>query len=140
MFLRKLAVAAVAGLFFSFSTVAAAEEFPNKPIKIIAPSSPGGVLDLTSRLVADKLSKNLDGHAVVVENMPGGGGIIGIRGMLRAEPDGHTLVMGSLGPNAANYALYDDLPYEASDFAPVMNVIAMPSVLIVSPDLPVTNL
>src|SRR5690625_109373 len=116
MFLRKLAVAAVAGLFFSFSTVAAAEEFPNKPIKIIAPSSPGGVLDLTSRLVADKLSKNLDGHAVVVENMPGGGGIIGIRGMLRAEPDGHTLVMGSLGPNAENYDVFVDLPSMVSVF------------------------
>lgn len=119
---------------------ASASDFPDKPIRIIAPSSPGGILDLTSRLVAEKMSEKLGGHPVVVENMPGGGGIIGIQGMLRAQPDGHVLVMGSLGPNAANYSLYSKLPYEPGDFAPVMNVISMPSVLVVNPKVPASTM
>lgn len=121
------------------ASIAAADNFPSKPIRIIAPSSAGGILDLTSRLVGERLSKQL-GHPVVVENMPGAGGIIGMQGMLRAEPDGHTLVMGSLGPNAANYSLYSQLPYKMSDFSPVINVISMPSVLVVNPSLPVKDL
>lgn len=136
----RLIVVALAGLITAFSSVVSAETFPNKPIRIIAPSSPGGILDLTSRLVAEKLSQQLDGHPVVVENMPGGGGIIGIQGMLRAEPDGHVLVMGSLGPNAANYTLYKNLPYEMTDFKPVINVISMPSVLVVNPEVPANTL
>ncbi|MCD0501435.1 Bug family tripartite tricarboxylate transporter substrate binding protein [Bordetella petrii] len=117
----------------------AAPDFPSKPIRIIAPSSAGGILDLTSRLVGERLSRQL-GKPVVVENMPGGGGIIGMQGMLNAAPDGHTLVMGSLGPNAANYSLYSKLPYKMDDFAPVIGVISMPSVLVVNPALPVKDL
>jgi len=138
----KKAIAAVLACTLAGFTVTtqAAESFPNKPIRIIAPSSPGGILDLTSRLVAEKLSQQLNGHPVVVENMPGGGGIIGIQGMLRADPDGHTMVMGSLGPNAANYSLYKKLPYEMTDFSPVMNVISMPSVLVTNPSVPAKTL
>ncbi|WP_241673104.1 Bug family tripartite tricarboxylate transporter substrate binding protein [Lacisediminimonas profundi] len=130
------------GLAVSFAGLTqahAADPFPSKPIRIIAPSSPGGILDLTSRLVGKKLSDQLK-HPVVIENMPGAGGIIGVQGMLRAEPDGHTMVMGSLGPNAANYTLRTNLPYTMADFAPVINVLSMPNVLVVNPKLPVTNL
>lgn len=109
---------------------------PNRPLRLIAPSSPGGILDLTSRLLGKSLSEQL-GQPVVVENLPGGGGVIGMQAMLRAEPDGHTLVMGSLGPNAANYALHDKLPYKFEDFAPVAHVLSMPDVLVVNPKLPV---
>lgn len=138
----KTAVAAVmVSLATGFASPAgAADNFPSKPIRIIAPSSPGGILDLTSRMIGEKLSQQLNGHPVVIENMAGGGGIIGMQGMLRAEPDGHTLVMGSLGPNAANYSLYSKLPYKPSDFAPVMNVISMPSVLVVNPSVPAKTL
>lgn len=124
----------------SVSASATADQFPTQPLRIIVPSSPGGILDLTSRLIGEKLSKLLNGHSVVVQNMPGGGGIIGMQGLLRADPDGHTLVMGSLGPNAANYTLYPNLPYKASDFAPVMNVISMPSVLVVHPSVQANTL
>lgn len=138
---KKTIAAMLAGILLSVPLQGqATETFPSKPIRIIAPSSPGGILDLTSRLVGEKLSKQLNDHPVVIENMPGGGGIIGIQGMLRADPDGHTLVMGSLGPNAANYSLYSKLPYKASNFAPVMNVISMPSVLVVNPSVPANNL
>ena len=137
---QKAMLAMVTGLAALLATPAtAATEFPSKPIRIIAPSSAGGILDQTSRLIGEKLSQQL-GAPVVVENMPGGGGIIGMQGMLNAAPDGHTLVMGSLGPNAANYSLYSKLPYQMSDFAPVISVISMPSVLVVNPKLPVKDL
>jgi tripartite-type tricarboxylate transporter receptor subunit TctC len=127
-----VAVAAVSG-------ASAQEKFPSKPMRIIAPSSPGGILDLTSRVVGKKLSEQVK-QPVVIENMPGAGGTIGIQGMLRADPDGHTLVMGSLGPNAANYTLQNKLPYTMSDLTPIIHVLSMPDVLVVNPKLPVKTI
>ena len=110
-----------------------------KIMHIVAPSSPGGILDQTSRLLAKALT-DIVGQTVVVDNHPGAGGTIGIQTMLRAEPDGHTLVMGSLGPNAANYTLQDKLPYVAADMIGVTHVLSMPDVVIVNPDLPIHNM
>ncbi|RYD92100.1 MAG: tripartite tricarboxylate transporter substrate binding protein, partial [Sphingobacteriales bacterium] len=117
----------------------AADDYPSKPIRLIAPSSPGGILDITSRVVGKKLSELLK-QPVVIENVPGAGGILGMQSLLRAEPDGYTLVMGSSGPNAVNYTLYSKLPYSMSDFAPVVSIITMPNVLVVNANTPVTNL
>lgn len=118
----------------------AAEGLPvGKPYKIIAPSSPGGILDLTSRLLAKSLSERV-GEPVIVENHPGAGGTIGIQTMLRADPDGRTLVMGSLGPNAGNYSLQSKLPYTSSDMSAVIHVLSMPDVVVVNPNLPVKSL
>lgn len=111
----------------------------SKPMHIVAPSSPGGILDQTSRLVAKALADIVQ-QPVIVDNHPGAGGTIGIQTMLRAEPDGHTLVMGSLGPNAANYTLQDKLPYGFDDLTAVINVLAMPDVVVVNPKLPVNNI
>ncbi|MBB1594606.1 tripartite tricarboxylate transporter substrate binding protein [Achromobacter sp. UMC46] len=108
---------------------------PTKPLRIIAPSSPGGILDQTSRLLGKGLSDHFR-QPVIIENLPGAGGVIGVQAMLRAEPDGYTMVMGSLGPNAANYALHDKLPYAYEDLAPVAQVLSMPDVLVVNPKLP----
>jgi tripartite-type tricarboxylate transporter receptor subunit TctC len=72
----------------------------------------------------------------VVENRAGAGQIIGMQALLRAEPDGHTMVMGSIGPNAANYAIYPKLPYAPGDFAPIAHVVSMPNVLLVHPSVP----
>jgi len=114
-------------------------QFPTKPITIIVPASPGGILDQTSRLVASELTK-LVNQPVLVENKAGAGQIIGMQALLRAEPDGHTLVMGSVGPNAANYSIYPKLPYAPGDFAPVAQVVSMPNVLLVNPSVPATTL
>ncbi len=109
-----------------------------KPYKIIAPSSPGGILDLTSRLLAKSLGERLN-QPVIVENHPGAGGALGIQAMLKAEPDGRTLVMGSLGPNAANYELQAKLPYAYQDMTAVIHVLSMPDVVLVNPKLPVKS-
>ena len=106
--------------------------FPSRPITIIVPASPGGILDQTSRLVAAELTK-LVNQPVLVENKAGAGQIIGMQALTRAEPDGHTLVMGSIGPNAANYSIYPKLPYAPADFAAIAHVVSMPNVVLVNP-------
>lgn len=115
-------------------SVQAADLIPGKALRIIAPAAPGGILDQTSRLVAKGLSEALK-QPVVVENAAGAGGTLGIQAMLKADPDGHTLVMGSLGPNAANYTLQASLPYKPQDLAPVIHVLSMPNVLVANPKL-----
>jgi len=118
---------------------AASPPLPDKPVRIIAPAAPGGILDLTSRYVAEQLGKIID-RPVIVENKSGAGGILGIQSMLRSDPDGMTLVMGSLGPNAANYALYKSLPYSKEDLAPVIHVLSMPDVVVINAKIPARNI
>ena len=105
--------------------------WPERPITLIIPAAPGGTTDISARLIADKLSARL-GQQVIVENRAGAAGIIGAQALARAKPDGYTLLMGNIGPNAINYALYKTLPYKAADFAPVTLVISVPNVLVVN--------
>ncbi len=115
---------------------AAAQTFPARPITFVVPAAPGGILDQSARLVAGELSK-LVGQPVVVENKAGASQIIGAQAVARAEPDGYTLLMGSIGPNAAHYGVYaGKLPYTPADFTPVVHVISMPNVLLVNPAVP----
>lgn len=136
MYRIKPTIGALVACFLVSAAVAAdAADAPfDKPLHIIAPAAPGGILDQTSRLVAKSLSE-VTGQPVIVENAPGAGGTIGIEAMLRARPDGHTLVMGSLGPNAANYTLRPSLPYKPQDLTPVIHVLSMPNVLVANPGL-----
>ncbi|CAB3900844.1 Bug family tripartite tricarboxylate transporter substrate binding protein [Achromobacter deleyi] len=112
--------------------------WPERPITFIIPASPGGTTDIAARLIADKLAARL-GQQVIVENRAGAAGIIGAQALARAKPDGYTLLMGNIGPNAINYALYRTLPYQAADFAPVTRVISVPNVLVVNAASPVRN-
>ena len=138
--MNKLArILGILSLALAAAAAAHAQAQASKPYRIIAPSSPGGILDQTSRVVAKALSEAV-GQPVIVENVAGAGGTLGIQAMLRAQPDGHTLVMGSLGPNAANYALQSNLPYKAEDLAPVIHVLNMPNVLVASPKLGVQTM
>lgn len=138
--MNKLArILGILSLALAAASAAHAQAQASKPYRIVAPSSPGGILDQTSRVVAKALSEAV-GQPVIVENVAGAGGTLGIQAMLRAQPDGHTLVMGSLGPNAANYALQSNLPYKAEDLAPVIHVLNMPNVLVASPKLGVQTM
>lgn len=115
--------------------LAAHAAWPEKPITIIVPAAPGGTTDMSARLISEKLAKNL-GTSVVVENRAGAAGIIGSQELLRAKPDGYTLIMGNIGPNAINYSMYKDLPYKPEDFAPITLVISVPNVLVVNAESP----
>ncbi|WP_445658030.1 Bug family tripartite tricarboxylate transporter substrate binding protein [Achromobacter sp. NCFB-sbj8-Ac1-l] len=112
--------------------------WPERPITLIIPASPGGTTDIAARLIADKLAARL-GQQVIVENRAGAAGIIGAQALARAKPDGYTLLMGNIGPNAINYALYKTLPYQAADFAPITRVISVPNVLVVNAASPTHN-
>ena len=113
----------------------AADVFPSRPLRIIVPAAPGGTTDIASRLLADKMAAEL-GQNVVVENRAGAAGIIGVQAFLAAAPDGYTLMMGNIGPNAINYALYKSLPYKPEDMTPITSVISNPNVLVINPAVP----
>ncbi|WP_454727370.1 MULTISPECIES: Bug family tripartite tricarboxylate transporter substrate binding protein [Cupriavidus] len=128
------AVAAVLGLAAGSAQEARAA-WPDKPMRLIVPAAAGGTTDIASRLVGKRLGEVL-GQPVVVENRAGGAGIIGAQALRQAAPDGYTLMMGNIGPNAINYGLYKQLSYRAEDFAPVTLVVSVPNVLVVNPKVP----
>ena len=132
--LHVLAIAAAA-----FSTAALAQPYPNKPVKLVAPSTPGDAPDVIARLVADKLSTSL-GQQVVVENRPGAGGVVGSDYVAKAAPDGYTLIMGNAGSHGINAAVYSKLPYDVQkDFAPVSQVAVAPNVMVINPSVPANS-
>ncbi len=139
---RCFAIAQVFLVFFvvvSHGTlVLAADHFPNKPVRIIVPAAPGGTTDIAARLLADKMGAAL-GQNIVVENRAGAAGIIGVQAFLAAAPDGYTLLMGNIGPNAINYALYKNLSYKPEDMIPITTVISNPNVLVVHPAVAAKN-
>jgi tripartite-type tricarboxylate transporter receptor subunit TctC len=116
-----------------------AEDFPSRPITIIVPYTPAGPVDTTARLVAQEMAADLR-QPVVVENRPGGSGIIGTNAVARATPDGYTLVFGTNQTHVFNQSLIKNCPYDAvRDFSPIGNIIVTPHVLVVRKDLAVTN-
>jgi tripartite-type tricarboxylate transporter receptor subunit TctC len=116
-----------------------AQGFPNRTITIVVPYPPGGPIDALARVIAQESAGEL-GQAIVVENRPGGSGIIGTQAVARAEPDGHTLVLGTNQTHATNQSLIKNCPYDAArDFAPVAGIAAMPHVLVVRNSLAVTS-
>ncbi len=129
------------GLFGSYSWAQnAAATYPNKPIRMIVPFTPGGTTDILARAIGIELTKAW-GHSVVVENIAGAGGSIGAERAAKAAPDGYTLMMGHIGTLAVNPSLYPKLPYDpVKDFAPVAWVARVPNVLVVHPSMPAKNL
>ena len=119
--------------------VVAAETYPVKPVRLIAPFPPSGGVDFTTRLVAGPLSAAL-GQQVIVENRAGAGGIVGTEFVARAAPDGYTLTVGSAGTHALHQSLYPKLPYHVlRDFQPLARLSDAPNVLAVHPSLPVRS-
>jgi tripartite-type tricarboxylate transporter receptor subunit TctC len=113
--------------------------YPNRPVRIIVPSSAGGGTDIVARIVAPELSKRL-GQQVVIDNRPGAGTMIGMELASKAAPDGYTLLMG-LSTLAINSALHKKVPYDpVRDFAPISVAVTSASILVVHPSVPVKTL
>jgi tripartite-type tricarboxylate transporter receptor subunit TctC len=116
----------------------AAPAYPVKPIRIIVPFAPQGPNDILARLVGGKLTERW-GQQVIVDNRPGGGTVIGTEVAARAPGDGHTLLMVSIA-TAVNPTLRKSLPYDTlNDFAPVIQLAAIPNVLVSHPSVPATS-
>jgi len=110
--------------------------YPVRPIRIVVPFAPGGATDILARAIGQKITEAL-GQQVVVDNRPGAGGNIGSDVAAKAAPDGYTLLMGGVGPNAINATLYPKLPYDAiNDFAPVTLVATVTNLLVLHPSVP----
>ena len=121
------------------SRIAWAQGYPRRPVRMIVPFAPGGVADIVARLIGQSLSDRL-GRQFITENRPGAGGNTGIEAVVRAPPDGYTLLIA--GPFCAiNATLYEKLNYSfVRDIAPVAGVVRVPNVLVVNPSVPANTI
>jgi len=116
-------------------TPAGAQNYPTRPIRLVAPFAPGGGTDISARLLAEPLGKALK-ETVVVDNRPGAGSVVGSEIVAKSNPDGYTLLLGNISM-AFNAALYKKLPYDTlRDFAPISLVADQPNILVAHPSLP----
>lgn len=137
---RAFALGGASLLAAALTPAARAAGFPDRPLHLIVPFAPGGNVDTTARVVSAGLTQAL-GVSAVVENKPGAGGSIGAEMVVRATPDGYTLLVASNGPMTVNPFVQLHLPYDPlRDLAPVGMVGYVPHVLVVTPGLPVHTL
>jgi len=128
----------LASLVAIAATAAAAADYPNRPIRVIVPFSPGGGSDVVARLVGPRLSERL-GQPVVIDNRPAASGVVGTELAAKAVPDGYTLLMITT-THAVNAQLAARLPYDLiKDFAPITMVIASPFGMMLQPSVPATT-
>ncbi|MFD4840671.1 Bug family tripartite tricarboxylate transporter substrate binding protein [Achromobacter sp. NPDC058515] len=131
---RRLLCALLAAL-----PVLACGAYPNKPVRLIVPFTPGSITDVVARSVAKGLESELS-QPVVVENRAGANGIVGTASAIRSEPDGYTLFMVGVSTGASNVSAFKSLPYDPKkDFAPIGLVAEAPFMLVSRSDLPVRN-
>ncbi|MCK3779062.1 tripartite tricarboxylate transporter substrate binding protein [Ensifer sesbaniae] len=122
-----------------FGTSALAQGFPDRPITMVVPFAAGGSTDVVARIVAQKMSEDL-GEQVIVQNVAGAGGNLGAANVARADPDGYTILMGTVATHALNPLILKTKPYDPEkDFAPISLLVIVPNVLVVNPELPAKN-
>jgi len=134
-----LALTSSLGAGLALPGLARAQAWPSKAIRFVVPFAPGGSSDVVARTTAVELGKML-GQSVYVDNKPGGAGNVAMQEVARAD-DQHTLILGHVGTLAVNPYIFDKLPYDPTkDFKPISLLAKVPSLYLVRPDLPVTNL
>lgn len=136
-----LTVLACAGIIATAAAqTASAQAFPNKPIRVVIPFVAGGSSDIVARAIGAKFQEIL-GQPAIAENRPGANGAIAAEFVAKAEPDGYTILVGSIGVFSINTALFKNLRYDPlRDFAPITLAVTTPNVLVTKPDLPVTTM
>jgi tripartite-type tricarboxylate transporter receptor subunit TctC len=117
----------------------AADPYPSRPIKLLIPFPPAGITDLSGRIVADGLRAKL-GQPFVIENKPGANGVIGLKEMLKAEPDGYTLMVGNVGSVALNYAMDPKVGFDPmKDMVPIASTAEYATTMVVNKSVPVNS-
>jgi tripartite-type tricarboxylate transporter receptor subunit TctC len=133
------AVIAAAALGAISPGLARADAYPEKPVRVVVAFTAGGTTDILARAVTHQLSTSLK-QPFVIDNKPGAGGNIGTEAVVRAAPDGYTLIVNSVGPIAVNQTLYRNLPYDPlKDLVPIVQLADVPNVLVVHPSVPASN-
>ena len=137
---RRLLICGLVALSIPAVSAAADPAYPTRPLTIVVPFSPGGGVDVMSRLLAEKLRVSL-GQIVNVDNKPGGSGMIGAVSVVRAPADGYTLLMATAGEVAINQHVHKNkMQYSPEkNLAPISLVVKVPNVVVVNPKLPVKN-
>ena len=134
---RTLLAGAMLGA--AMSGEARAQAFPTKLVRIVVPQTPGGASDILARIVAQRLNA-IWGQAVIVENKPGAGGVVGTEIVAKSPADGYTLLMSYAGTQAINPSLYAKLPFDSvEDFQPIATVASLPFAIVVHPSVPARN-
>src|SRR3954471_6962455 len=131
----KILVVLAAALF---STLAAAQDYPSKPIRILVPFAPGGVVDTSTRILMQKMTERLHWN-FVIENRPGGNGFIATTAVQKSAPDGYTLLMAHTGEFAVNPALFANVPYTLDDFHPITMVTDAPMLYLANAQAPFSS-
>ena len=130
----------LAAAWLPATTSLAQDNYPSRPVRIVVPYPPGGASDVTARLLAQKLGEFWN-QQVVVDNRPGANGIVALEHVAKQPPDGYTLLMANLGPNAINAAVYSKLPYDSvKDFTAITLTTMVPQVLVAGPGLEAKSL
>ena len=130
--IRRRQLIVSAGLFPAAS-LWAQSGWPNKPVRIVVPFAAGGTTDILARALAPELGKAF-GQTFIVDNKPGAGGNIGADAIAKSAPDGYSLLMGTVGTQAINGALYPKMPFDpVRDFVPIVLVAGVPNVLVMNP-------
>ena len=138
MFKRLMPLALAAAALIALPAFAA-DAYPAKPVRIVVPFAPGGGVDLTARILAQKLTERA-GQSFIVENRTGASGIIGTEFVAKAAPDGYTLLVGSQTTQAVVPAMYGKLNYDAArDFVGVTEIAVSPLLIVIHPSLPVKS-
>ena len=136
--MRRLTLALAVVLTALAASSALAQNYPNRPIRLIVPFAAGGAVDVLARLIGAKLSDQLN-QPVIIENRPGAGGTLGADAVAKSPPDGYTILQNTNGAAIAP-ALYRSLPFDAmKDFAPVTQVVASNLILVASPKSGITS-
>jgi tripartite-type tricarboxylate transporter receptor subunit TctC len=118
---------------------ALAQSFPSRPLRMLVPAPPAGITDLSARLVAEGLRVRFN-QPVIVENKPGGNGVIAVRELLKAEPDGYTLLVGAMGMVVLGYAMEVNPPFDAlRDLSPIAGTAEYATAMVVNNNMPVNS-
>ncbi len=137
--MKKTLILLAAALGLAATGAVAQSSYPQRSVTLVVPFAAGGPTDVISRIMGDHMSRTL-GQQVVIENVTGAGGTVGVTRVMKSAPDGYTILMGNLGTQAASVGLYPNLAYDPrTDFEPIMNTASTPMLVVAKKDLPVKD-